>query len=165
VLIWVSCTSTNLQTVSLYTEAVLYMSLKSIQDHCLPMGHWVTNQLVFVPAFSPKSLNIHHINSNNGSTASLKHPYLTQLWCDKLSENVLCISFTKHDIKLLAVTYPTSTVHTSYMTGTQIQCVWRVIMHLQKVLEVIPMSVYTDLHWIRQLNILPVLHFNHCLTL
>jgi hypothetical protein len=36
-------------------------------------------------------------------------------------------------------------------------------VHLQKVLEVISTSVYTGLNWIKQLNTLPVLHFNRCL--
>jgi hypothetical protein len=36
-------------------------------------------------------------------------------------------------------------------------------VHLQKVLEVMSTSVYTGLNWIKQLNTLPLLHFNRCL--
>jgi hypothetical protein len=45
-----------------------------------------------------------------------------------------------------------------------IQCVRKVAVHLQKVLEVMSTSVYTGLNWITKLNTLPVLNFNRCLT-
>jgi hypothetical protein len=45
-----------------------------------------------------------------------------------------------------------------------IQCVRKVAVLLQKVLEVMSTNVYTGLYWIKQLNTLPVVHFNRCLT-
>jgi hypothetical protein len=45
-----------------------------------------------------------------------------------------------------------------------VQCVRKVAVLLQKMLEVMSTSVYTGVNWIEQLNTLPVLSTNHCLT-
>jgi hypothetical protein len=49
----------------------------------------------------------------------------------------------------------------------QVQCVRKVAVHLQQVLVVMSMSVYTGVNrsnWIKQLHTLPALHFNRRLT-
>jgi hypothetical protein len=45
-----------------------------------------------------------------------------------------------------------------------IQCVRKVAVHLQKVLQVMSTNVYTCLNPFKQLHTLPVLHLNRCLT-
>jgi hypothetical protein len=44
------------------------------------------------------------------------------------------------------------------------QCVRKVAVHLWKLLEVTERNIVSK-NWIKQLHTLPVLHFNHCLTI
>jgi hypothetical protein len=51
-----------------------------------------------------------------------------------------------------------------FLNSKNIQCVRKVAVYLQKVLEVMFTSVYTGMNIIKQLHTLPVLHFNRYLT-